>query len=300
MDGGLARMEQLSPSGTALLVVDAEEERVLDGVPPPVLTLSADRDRSTEELERRTEELGRSDAQLDTRTEELRCSTEELEELAHAVSHDLSQPLTAISGFADLLARRYGEQLHGEGDEFLTFIVNASSRMRGMIQDLTTYIRLGVQPSAVADVDPSRLIEAVLDSLGSDIAEADAVVTVDPLPMVRGESREIGQLLMNLISNALKFRGDERPEIHVSGHRERGVVRFSVSDNGIGIDTPFPERVFELFQRLHGASVYPGNGTGLAICKKIVERHGGQIWIEGSDESGTTVEFTLPAADSGA
>jgi light-regulated signal transduction histidine kinase (bacteriophytochrome) len=241
----------------------------------------------------------RPDAELERRTGELKRSARELEQLAHAVSHDLSQPLTSIAGFADLLSRRYRDRLDDDAEEFLDFILNAANRMRGMVDDLATYVRIGLQPPTEADVDPSRVVEAVLDSLGTEIAESQATISVDPLPMVRADPIQVGQLFLNLVSNALKFRGEAPPRIHISGQREQGEVRFSIADNGIGIETSCAERIFELFQRVHGSDRFPGNGTGLAVCKKIVESHGGRIWL-GLSEGGSRFEFTLRAADFGA
>jgi light-regulated signal transduction histidine kinase (bacteriophytochrome) len=281
-------MNQLSDSSTALLNGSDEHDSI---------EILAKRGRSlSSELTRRTLELERSGAQLERRERELKRSGDELEQLARAISHDLSQPLTSISGFAELLERRYRDRLDSDGGEFLDFILNASGRMRGMVEDLAAYIRIGIQPMAPADVDPSRVIEAVLDSLGSEIAEAGATITVDPMPMVRCDALQLGQLFLGLISNAVKFRGDEPPRVHISSRREQGSVRVSVADNGIGLDRAHAERAFEIFQRLQSSDAYPGNGTGLAICKKIVERHGGRIWVGTSEGSGTTVELTLPAA----
>jgi light-regulated signal transduction histidine kinase (bacteriophytochrome) len=227
-------------------------------------------------------------------------AAEELEQLRHAVSHDLSQPLTTITGFADLLVRRYGESLDADGREFLSFITGAALRMRGMIDDLSSYIRVGQGGHASGEVDVSRVLDAVRDSLGSELAEAGAELTADELPTVFGDAVEIGQVFLNVASNALKFRKCEPPHVHVSAVREGRFVRFSVADNGIGIDPDGAERAFELFQRLHPAGEYPGTGAGLAIVRRIVECHGGTIWAERRPEGGTTVHFTLPAARSAA
>jgi light-regulated signal transduction histidine kinase (bacteriophytochrome) len=222
----------------------------------------------------------------------------ELEQLAHAVSHDLSQPITTIAGFADLLVRRYGDRLDADGNEFVEFISGAAGRMRTMVEDVSTYIRAGLEPPPGDEVDLSGVIETVLDSLDGEIGASGALVSVQPLPSVRGDAAYIARLFRHLISNAIKFTGGEKPRVRVSARSERpGLVRFSVSDNGIGIEAASRERVFELFQRLHAAREYPGNGAGLAIARRIVERHGGRIWIEPVPSGGTTFHFTIPPAE---
>jgi light-regulated signal transduction histidine kinase (bacteriophytochrome) len=217
----------------------------------------------------------------------------ERQQVAYALSHDLTQPLTTISGFADLLDRRYRERFDADADEFIDFILRAATQLRAMLDDLKLYLGISEKLAPPAPVDCSRVVQAVVDSIATPMAETRATVTVETLPNVRGDSAQIGQLFLHLISNGLKFRGETAPRIRVSGTREEGHTRFSVSDNGPGIEPAQSERAFELFQRLHGASSTPGTGAGLAICKKIVERHGGRIWVEPAAGGGSCFQFTI-------
>jgi light-regulated signal transduction histidine kinase (bacteriophytochrome) len=215
--------------------------------------------------------------------------------LAHVVSHDLTQPLTTIVGFADLLSRQYREKIDSDADEFIAFIVSGAKRMQRMLEDLQTYLSVGDSEPPAAPVDCAKVVHVAVDSLATAMAETRATVTVGPLPHVRGDSVQIGQLFRQLLSNALKFSGDQPPRINVSATRESEQVRFSVSDNGRGMELSWSERAFELFEGLHGASALePGTGAGLAICRRIVERHGGQIWFEPGHESGCRFHFTIP------
>ena len=217
------------------------------------------------------------------------------DQLAYVVSHDLSQPLTTIVGFADLLARRYREKIDPDADEFIAFIVAGAKRMQKMLEDLETYLSVGDSEPAAAPIDCSKVVQVAVDSLATAMADTRATVTVGQLPHVRGDSVQIAQLFRQLLSNALKFSGDHTPRINVSAAREGGLVRFTVSDNGRGMELSWSERAFELFEGLHGASTFePGTGAGLAICRKIVERHGGHIWFEPGHESGSRFHFTIP------
>ena len=217
------------------------------------------------------------------------------DQLARVIAHDLSQPLKTIIGFSDLLARRYKGEIDEDADEFLAFIVAGAKRMQAMLDDLRTYLSVGETPPPAAPVDCSKVVQAAVDSLATTIADTSATVTVGPLPHVHGDSVQIGQLFRQLLSNALKFSGEHAPRISVSAAHEGGQVRFSVADNGRGMEPSWSERAFELFETLHGASeLEPGTGAGLAICRRIVERHGGQIWFEPGAESGSRFHFTIP------
>jgi light-regulated signal transduction histidine kinase (bacteriophytochrome) len=216
------------------------------------------------------------------------------EQLAHVVSHELSQPLTTIAGFADLLARRYEDRLDADADEFIRFIVAGARRMQAMLDDLQTYLSVGDSEPPAAPVDCARVVQVAVDSLATPMAETRATVTVGPLPHCRGDSVQIGHLFRQLLSNALKFTGDQRPRISVSATRENGHVRFSVVDNGRGMEHSWSERAFELFESLHPSESAPGTGAGLAICKRIVERHGGEIWFDPAAEIGSRFQFTIP------
>jgi light-regulated signal transduction histidine kinase (bacteriophytochrome) len=216
------------------------------------------------------------------------------DQLAHVVSHELSQPLTTIVGFSDLLARRYRGQIDSDADEFIAFIVAGVKRMQAMLEDLQTYLSIGDTDPPAAPVDCSKVVQAAIDSLGTAMATTRATVTVGPLPRVRGDSVQIGQLFRQLLSNALKFSGEQIPRISVSASRENGHFRFSVVDNGRGMEPSWSERAFELFEGLNHSGLEHGTGAGLAICRRIVERHGGQIWFEPGHESGSRFQFTIP------
>ena len=215
-------------------------------------------------------------------------------ELAHVVSHDLAQPLTTIVGFADLLARRYGTRLDSDASEFIGFIVAGSKRMQAMLDDLQAYLSIGESEPPAAPVDCSRVVQAAVDSLSTRMAETRATVTVGALPHIRGDSAQIGQLFRQLLKNALTFRSEQAPRITISAKRESGQVRFAVVDNGRGMDPGWSERAFDLFESLHGPDPEMSTGAGLAICKKIVQRHGGRIWFEPGADRGTRLLFTIP------
>lgn len=229
--------------------------------------------------------------------EELERSNADLEQFAYVASHDLQEPLRMVSSFVQLLARRSKGKLDPDCEEFIGFAVDGAERMRVLIDDLLAYSRVGRQEIPADSVPCGAVFERVTTNLRAAIEESGAVLSHDRLPVVKGSEVLLGQLLQNLIANALKFQGQERPEVHVGVERADGEWLVSVRDNGIGIDPKHFERIFAVFQRLHGRSEYPGTGIGLAICKKIVERHGGQIWVQSSPGSGSTFFFTLPAAD---
>jgi light-regulated signal transduction histidine kinase (bacteriophytochrome) len=240
-------------------------------------------------------ELRRVRAELEQRTTALEHSRKQLKELASSVSHDLSQPLTTIAGFADLLARRYEGTLDSDGEEFLAFILKGVDRMQTMIEDLVSYLRTAEDEPPETTVDCSRLLSRVVDSLSEAIARADASLIAEPLPAVRGDAVQLGQVFQQLISNSLKFNDSESPQIFVSAETDDDGVCFSVADNGVGVEASQAERAFELFQRFESSR--PGNGMGLAICRKIVERHGGRLWVEPNDEGGSIFRFTIPERD---
>ena len=229
--------------------------------------------------------------------EELERSNADLEQFAYVASHDLQEPLRMVSSFVQLLARRSKGKLDPDCEEFIGFAVDGAERMRVLIDDLLAYSRVGRQEIPADSVPCGAVFERVTTNLRAAIEESGAVLSHDRLPVVKGSEVLLGQLLQNLIANALKFQGQERPEVHVGVERADGEWLVSVRDNGIGIDPKHFERIFAVFQRLHGRSEYPGTGIGLAICKKIVERHGGQIWVQSSPGSGSTFFFTLPVAD---
>jgi PAS domain S-box-containing protein len=233
---------------------------------------------------------------LAERAQELARSNAELEQFAYVASHDLQEPLRAVVSYLQLLERRYRGQLDERADRYIGHAVDGARRMQALINDLLTYSRAGRRHDDRQSVDMAALLERVLKSLEVGIAESGATITHDPLPTIQGDPVGLGQLLQNLIGNALKFRGDDPPRIHISASREDRAWRFAVRDNGIGIEPEYQERIFTLFQRLHGRDEYEGTGIGLAICKKIAERHGGALWVESNPDQGTTFLFTIPDA----
>ena len=242
------------------------------------------------------EDAARSHELLAERTRELERSNRDLEQFAYVASHDLQEPLRKVASFTQLLKKRYGGQLDDRADQYIDFAVDGAKRMQRLIQDLLGFSRVGRTGTERVDVDLERELVGVLEDLSEKIVETGATVTHDPLPVVVGERALLHQLLANLLGNALKFRDPERaPVVHVGVLARDTHWELSVEDNGIGIDPQYAERVFVIFQRLHAKDVYEGTGIGLALCKRIVEYHGGRIWIE-PREGGTTIRFTLAHA----
>lgn len=226
--------------------------------------------------------------------EDLRRSNAELEQFAYVTSHDLQEPLRMISSYAQLLAPRYRERLDEDADEFIGYVVDGAERMQRLINDLLTYSRVGMREKDFAPTDLSAVLEAARTNLRIAIEESGAQITSGPLPAVWGDRSQLVQLFQNLIGNAIKFRGEEAPQIRVGATRRDRRWVISVRDNGIGIE---PAGIERIFQRLHGRGEYPGTGIGLALCKRIVERHGGEIWVESVSGEGSTFYFTMSIAD---
>gem|GEM_PF-3593280 len=232
---------------------------------------------------------------LERQADELKRSNEDLQQFAYVASHDLQEPLRMIIGYLGLLVKRYAGKLEPEANEFIGFAVDGAKRMRALIDDLPVYSRAGTQAKEAQEVDSDAVLDKTLETLKMAIQENGARVTYDTLPLVRAEALQLGQLFQNLIGNALKYRNGNVPEIHVGCRRAGSYWEFSVRDNGIGIDPQFAPKIFVIFQRLHSKEEYPGTGIGLAVCKRIVERRGGKIWVKSEPGKGSTFFFTLPA-----
>jgi signal transduction histidine kinase len=245
-------------------------------------------------------ELRNAHRELERRATELERSNADLEQFASVASHDLSEPLRMVSSYLGLLRRRYGDQLGADAELFIENAVDGATRMRALIDDLLAYARVGRgEEGRRAPVDLEASVDATLRSLETTIADAGAEVEVGPLPEVAGDGPLLGQLFQNLIANALKFRGARAPVVRVSARRHPDAWQFAVADNGIGIDPVFAERIFGMFQRGQAGEAYDGTGIGLAICRRIVERHGGRIWVEPTPGGGATFAFTIPDGPEG-
>jgi PAS domain S-box-containing protein len=225
--------------------------------------------------------------------EELSRSNKELEQFAYVASHDLQEPLRIVTSYVQLLQRRFTKNIDSETNEFMNFIVEAVGRMRSLIQDLLDYSRVGTQIKPFIKTDLNNAVNIALDNLAASVTESGAQVTADPLPQVMADDSQMVRLFQNLISNAIKFRSEKTPQIKISGEEKKNEYLFTVKDNGIGISAEYKERIFVIFQRLNDRSKYPGTGIGLAICKKIVELHGGRIWMEPRRGGGSAFYFTI-------
>lgn len=227
--------------------------------------------------------------------DDLARSNQELEQFAYAASHDLQEPLRKISSYTQLLQQRYKGKFDAEADKFIGYIVDGALRMQALIRDLLMYSRAGRGELKLEPANLEAVFAQALSNLETAIQTNQATVTHDPLPTIMASPSQITQVLQNLIGNAIKYHGDDPPNVHVSAAQRSGLWQISIKDNGIGIDPQFADRVFVIFQRLHTKREYPGTGIGLAICKKMIERHGGQVWLESEGEGkGTTFHFTIP------
>jgi len=244
------------------------------------------------------EEVQRLREELEELTKRLRSQeksrNEDLRQFAYAASHDLREPLRMVASYTQLLARRYQDQLDDDGREFMRYILDATKRMDRMLADLLTYShQFRASEHVLSTVDAEAALHGVQLTLDKTIRENNAEITHDPLPQVRFDFNQLTLLLVHLITNAITFHGPETPRIHISAMEQDDSFLFTIRDNGIGIEPRFHEQVFGVFKRLHGHE-YPGNGIGLAICKRIVEQHGGKIWVESELGQGSTFRFTLP------
>ena len=235
--------------------------------------------------------------ELELKAHELERSNEELQQFAYVASHDLQEPLRMVSSYTQLLVRRYGDRLDGDAKEFMDFIVDGAARMKQLIEDLLAYSRVGTRGRSLEPTESLAALDKALVNLRIAQEASGAAVTHDPMPKVVADPGQLTQLFQNLIGNAMKFRGAAAPRIHVGAETREHVWVFTVKDNGIGLDTQYADRIFMMFQRLHNKTEYPGTGIGLAICKKIVERHGGRIWVDSRPGQGSTFGFTIARHD---
>lgn len=227
--------------------------------------------------------------------EELVRSNAELEQFAYVTSHDLQEPLRMVRSYLQLLERRYKGKLDADADDFIAYAVDGVMRMHQLINDVLLYSRVrGRTELPVEPIDSAEVFDQAVANLTEAIRESDAAVSRDSLPRVRADRRQLAQLFQNLLGNAIKFRGEAKPVVHASARQEEGDWIFCVRDNGIGIAPEFQERIFRIFQRLHAVGKYPGTGIGLALCRKIVEQHGGRIWVESEAGKGAAFCFSLP------
>jgi PAS domain S-box-containing protein len=230
--------------------------------------------------------------------EELKRSNEELQQFAYVASHDLQEPLRMVASYVALIARRYKGKLDADADEFISFAVDGAKRMQALIQDLLTFSRVGSKGAELVKTSSEEALKRAITNLRVAIADSGARVTHDPLPSVLADEIQLTQLFQNLVGNAIKYRRAETPGVHITA-RQNGTKKwiFSVQDNGLGIEPQYFERIFGMFQRLHGREEFSGTGMGLAICKKIVERHGGDISVESTIGQGSTFRFPLTAGE---
>jgi PAS domain S-box-containing protein len=226
--------------------------------------------------------------------EELRRSNQELEQFAYIASHDLQEPLRTIAGYTQLIARRYKGKLDEDADDFINFAVDGATRMQHLINDLLEYSRVETRGKHFDDTDTASILGRVISSLQVAIEESEAKISYNGLPTLKADASQLAQLFQNLIGNAIKFRGKRPLEIEIISKHVGEEWHFTVKDNGIGIEERYYDRIFQIFQRLHSREEYPGTGIGLAVCKRIVERHGGNIWVESKLGLGSAFHFTIP------
>jgi light-regulated signal transduction histidine kinase (bacteriophytochrome) len=240
-------------------------------------------------------ERKRAETENAARAAELTRSNEELEQFAYIASHDLQAPLRSVSGFAQMLQRNYQDKLDKDANEYIQYITESALQMQRLISDLLAFSRIGRSKEVAVPTNLEEVLAQVQSQLQGIIDSRAAQITHDPLPTIDCVPLEINQLLQNLISNGLKFQPGDKPRVHVSARKTGATWTFSVRDYGIGISPEHHRKIFQIFQRLHTSDQYEGTGIGLALCKKIVERHGGKIWLESEPGHGATFYFTLPA-----
>jgi len=280
-------------AATFNILEDFHRDRLhLEEIQKALMNILDDLNESTAELRKAHDVL---ETRVRERTSELARSNAELEQFAYVASHDLQEPLRMVSSYVQLLQRRYEGKLDADADDFIGFAVEGALRMQKLLNGLLAYSRVGTRGEPFRELSLESVFSEVLENLQLRIKETNAEVTHDSLPLVFGDASQLTQLFQNLIENALKFHGPAIPRVHVSAEIDRDLCIFRVKDNGIGIATGYQKKVFEIFQRLHTRKEYPGAGIGLAICKRIADRHGGKIWVESQPGEGSTFYFAMPA-----
>jgi light-regulated signal transduction histidine kinase (bacteriophytochrome) len=260
----------------------------------PVYAAQADSSAAPAAGEGQSQDTSSLAARLDHLERELARVSAEFEQFASVVSHDLRSPLLSMTGCVELLKEQYAGRLGAEADELLGFITGSVQKLNEMMKGLLDYSRAGSRPLNLAECPLDSSLQSALRELKPAIQSAKAQITHDPLPVVKADAGRMTQLLQQLVDNAIKFRRPEPPQIHIAAEQRDGGWTLSVRDNGIGVGPEHTDRIFTIFQRLHGEEC-PGTGIGLALARKIVERHGGRIWVESEPQKGSTFRFTLPA-----
>jgi light-regulated signal transduction histidine kinase (bacteriophytochrome) len=283
-------------SSAVRTVVDGDFEHPLQvGGPREIASLAVDTDAMRTRILEELSALRRAEEVLRLQAEELQRSNAELEQFAYVASHDLQEPLRKIVSFNQMLQKRYQGQLDERADQYIGFAVDGARRMQVLINDLLAFSRVGRIGGDWSAVPANELVDAAVDNLGVAIEETGATVECDALPEVNGDRALLTLVFQNLIGNAIKFHGEEPPHVRITVASREDEHEFTVQDNGIGIDPEYAERIFVIFQRLHARSSYEGTGIGLAMCRKIIEYHGGRIWLDDTTTGGgTTFHFTLP------
>jgi signal transduction histidine kinase len=287
----------------ARTVADGDFTHHVDpGGPQEVRTVGIDVNRMRERILAELSAVRAAHTSLEARTEDLQRSNAELEQFAYVASHDLQEPLRKVASFCQLLQRRYAGRLDEKADQYIEHAVDGAKRMQQLINDLLAFSRVGRTAQRQEEVSCAVLLAQAWANLGPAVRASHATIEVGDLPVVLGEASLLTAVFQNLLSNALKFTGEQAPRISVSARREGEHWLFSFSDNGIGIPAEYADRIFVIFQRLHDRAAYPGTGIGLAMCRKIIEYHGGRIWLDTTVTSGARFCFTLPVrpGDAGA
>lgn len=298
-------LEQVVLEKTAILNLELNQRKVIEKelnvarqeLEKRVRTRTAELAQNNILLEQEIEKKEIAENELEKRNKELESSNKELEQFAYIASHDLQEPLRAVVSYAQLLQEEYQEQLGVEGEEYIDFIVDGGVRMQKLIKDLLAFSRIGTRGQSFVPTQCEKVLDYVLKNLQIYIQENNASIIWEPLPMVMADPSQLTQLFQNLISNAIKFRSEKPPQIHISARQIEDKFQFCIRDNGIGIKACYAERIFQIFQRLHSRRQYEGTGIGLAICRRIIERHNGKIWVESVPSQGSAFYFTLPFHD---